>query len=531
MEIYSLNKFMKNINSFLLGIILIVSGVIAGYLFLSYRWVPVNDDAGYYIPLSLEVLHGATPTVEVNTTYPPGIYYVYALWIKFFGAKYSTIILLVYIVNVINTLLLYSILSYFIEHKPLRLMLSLSYYFSIMLFEGYFVELEPFQMLFILLAYLVYLKKMGLFFKYALTGLFFGISIMFKQYSLLVFIGFLIAYWMDSKKIKNNPVRLKSALIALAFSALPFLAFLLLTKASLVNSLYAFGFLGNMAISYIKTGHNNQIESIRNILAGLIYRNWVFLPFLIHIAMFRKKDTGFNRTIVPIFIFSSLPLNIRQFGHYFQLIAPWSYILLGILINSTKIFLQDKDNTYVLISLFFCFFIILPFFLIFTSSHFLAFKLFLFTISLISCLGIYLSGYKFSRNALILFFAVLIFFEPLLLSLKLPLQEFKAQKNAQTEEANQINETFAKGSPIYIINYNHLYVTGGFKNPVNNYTIPITAKTLETVDWNVIENIIIQKDYPVISAKELNAHGYEEIKKLSQSKVMIFRRHTELATN
>lgn len=533
MEIYSLNKSMKTLNSFLTSAIIIASFVIAGYLFISYSRVPVNEDAGYYIPLALEVLHGATPTIEVNTTYPPGLYYIYALWIKVFGADYSTIILLVYIVNVITTLLLYSILSYFIEHKPLRLMLSLSYYYSIMLFEGYYVELEPFQMLFILSAYLVYLKKMDHFFKYALIGLCFGISMMFKQYSLLVFIGFLVAFWMDANRVGDRSVRSKSVIIALVFSTLPFLTFLLLTKASLINSLYAFGFLGNMAISYVGAGHSNPIESITNILAGLIYRNWAFLPFLIYIAMFRRKDTGFNKTLVPIFIFSSLPLIVRQFGHYFQLIAPWSYILLGILISSAKISLQDKnkDNTYILISLFCCFFIILPFFLIFTSSHFLAFKLFLFTISLIICLGIYLSGYKFSRNALILFFAGLIFFEPLLLSLKLPIQEFKAQKNTQTEEANQINKTFAKGSSVYVINYNHLYFTCGFKNPFNDYTIPITSKTLKEIDWNSIENVIIQGDNPVISAKELTTHGYEEIKKLSLSKVILFRKHIELTAN
>lgn len=529
-----LGKFMKNINSFLLGIILIASGAVAGYLFLSYQWVPVNEDAGYYIPVSEEVLRGATPTVEVNTTYPPGVYYAYALWIKLFGADYSTIVFLIYAINAVNTLLLYLILSYFVKHKQLRIIICLSYYFSTMLLEGYTVVLEPFQVIFILLAYLVYLKDLKYLLKYALAGFFLGCSIMFKQYSLLVLAGFLITVWLDSRK--SGDKAFKKLFIITAFSTLPFFAFVLFTKAGLINSLYSFGFLGKMAISYAMRGQQQGLSGLmRDVITRILQMNWLFIPFLIYL-IFRRDSLGLNRAIAPLFISSLLPLTVRQFGHYFQLIAPWSYIILGIVSVETLKQLQgyNKDNRYVLLGILACFFIILPSFLMFTHSFYPVHKpyiaavtsAFLFFVSVVVYSGLRLSGYRTNKETLVAVFISLILFETIFLGMKIPFSQFRTLKNAQLEEAKEINKIFRIGSSVYVINYPQLYVTCKFRNPLNNNSFPITAEILKTIDWSVIENIIIKRDSPVISTKELNEHGYAEIETAPLSKVSLFKRRS-----
>ncbi|MDA8239929.1 MAG: hypothetical protein M0Z67_06110 [Nitrospiraceae bacterium] len=173
----------------------------AVYLFLTFRIVPVNEDAGTFIPIAKEVLQGAVPTKDVMTWKTPGMYYLTALWMKFFGTAYERVVLLVYLVNVLNCLLLYLALSRFVSSRIPRLLLCLSYFYSALLFEGFWVVLEPFQVAFIFAAYLVYLGRREGFFKYGLAGLLLGCSIMIKQYSVFVLAGFLVAIWLDRPKV------------------------------------------------------------------------------------------------------------------------------------------------------------------------------------------------------------------------------------------------------------------------------------------------------------------------------------------
>ena len=174
------------------------------HLFPSFAKVLVNPDAGYYLSISRDVMEGATPTVDVATSYPPLFYYLYTVWFKLIGTEYSRALLLIYLVHVINCFLLYLVLNSFVKERLLRVVLCFPYFYSTMVLEGYYIELEPFQVLFALLAYLVCLKNLSPLIKHAIIGFFLSCSIMVKQYSLFLFFGFLVSFWYDLREKENG---------------------------------------------------------------------------------------------------------------------------------------------------------------------------------------------------------------------------------------------------------------------------------------------------------------------------------------
>ena len=513
----------------------IASGLAAIYLFFSYAHIPVNPDAGYYISISEEVLNGANPVVDVKNMYTPGIYYAYALWIKLFGSGYATIVLLVYIVNTLNALLLYLILSEFIQQNILKIMICLSYYYSIFLLEGTSVELEPFQIFFILSAYILYLKKMPNILKYALVGLCLGCSFMFKQYSILVIFGFLIISWLDVGQEEKETARMKRISVIAVSAIIPFFAFVLFTKASLVHSLYTFGILGNVGISYITAEGQGFIEWGDRIMKSIIVRNWVFFPLIIYlfIILFRRDYLHYRKDFFLLFVFSCFPLAIRQYGHYFQLIAPWSYLILGILLKRpVDEFRKDcRNDLFFIVSIFVCFFIILPVFLYFAPTVFYpaspsirrgTLLLSITTFSVIAW-GIYHSKYKFNLDILLIILSTTIFLVTLFLSLKIPFSEMRDEKYVQLKEAEEINKIFPKGSLVYVIDYPQLYLTCRFKNPLHDYNFPLGNKA-HNLSWEAIDNVIVKKDNSFISSERLAGLGYSEIKIKSTMDIKFFKK-------
>jgi hypothetical protein len=500
----------------------IVSGLAVIYLFSSYAHIPVNPDAGYYIPMSELVLNGATPTVDVNTLHAPGVYYIYALWMKVFGSDYETLLLLIYIVNAANSILLYLILSEFIQQKFPKIIICFSYYYSIMLLGGTSIELEPFQIIFILLAYLVYLKKLPDIVKHILVGLCLGCSIMFKQYSILVLFGFLMMFWLDIRENENNIERLKRIFITIVFALMPFFTFIFFTKASLVHSLYSFGLLGNAGISYATAEQAGVIEWGNRILRSIIVRNWLFLPFFIYvfILLFRRDYLRFHNNLIPLFVFSCMPLAIRQYSHYFQLIAPWSYLILGILLKkpAEEFRKDDRNDFYVIVSLFICFFIILPVFLVFTPALYYPANpgirrgMLLFSIIILSIIswGIYHSKNKMNLDMLLVLLSSTIFLVTILFSLKIPFSEMRDQKYVQLRDAEEINKIFPKGSSVFVIDYPQLNYTCRFRNPFNNFNFPLNEQ-VQNLNWNAIDNVVVKKTNPFISSGRLAELGYKEI--------------------
>ena len=519
---------LRSLERFTLCLFASAAFLAAVYLFLTFRIVPVNEDAGTFIPIAREVLQGAVPTKDVMTWKTPGMYYLAALWMKFFGTAYERVVLLVYLVNVLNCLLLYPALSRFVSSRIPRLLLCLSYFYSALLFEGFWVVLEPFQVAFILAAYLVYSGGGEGLLKYGLTGLLLGCSIMTKQYSAFVLAGFLVAIWFDRRK-EGGAAALKKMIVTALFATVPFFVFVGLTGADMMNALRSFGAFGGISESYAAAGWSGPGRLILGLLAGAVQANWIFLPFVIFLILLLRKSDYFSAsgrawvTVVILFVFSSLPLLVRQFNHYFLLVAPWSYLLLGMMLGPA---LDGGEKTgakkgYVTAAAAVCILVVLPVFLSATPSFYYRPKVViaLFTLLFLAIVlgalyvGSRFSGYRFDTSAVVIALCATVFFETLFLGMKLPLRELRVLKQEQTSEAKEINRVFTRGSSVYVIGYRpYVYVTCDFVNPLHDYEFGNAQ--LPVNDWDRIGSVLIGEESVPSYRSILDAHGFRKVGEL-----------------
>ncbi len=530
----------KSAEIFCLLSIATASVLAAVSIFSSFTKMPVNVDAGYYVSIAKEVMEGATPTVQVKTSYPPAVYYAYAAWMKMFGSNYSNIVLLVYAVHAVNCLLFYLIISHFLGNFIVKGMLCLSYFCAVMLSEGYYVELEPFQVLFVLLAYLIYLKNLTLFLKHSLIGFCFGLSMMCKQYSLIVFLGFLVALWFDFRKKESLIAIVQRVSITLFFSLIPFLIFVTFTQAHLADSVYSFAFLRRSPVSYLSQGGFDVVSRIGNILTSFLQRNWFFIPFLFYLCYeaFDKKGRRSDISLIPLFLASLAPLLVRQYGHYFQLIAPWSYIMMAILSErALRPFQSPTNNLYLLASSLLCLFLIMPITL-FATRHLYYFSwpfagitaLFLTAVVVVLLLGMYFSRYTINSTSLLFLMLAVIFLETLLIGLKIPLYgPFDEQKRAQMAEAEEINKIFARGTYVYVIDSPELYVTGDLRNPLHDYDLVFPGAEnafpgFTAVEWSKIDKVIVRRNSAIISPQMLNQLGYRAVESSPSLGVVLYQK-------
>jgi hypothetical protein len=167
--------------------------ILSGYIVSNFFAVPVNADAGYYIPVAKEILMGATPTVDVVTLYMPLVSYFYAFWIWCFGSNYNILLTPILILHISNTGLLYIAMGFFRTQRIIKILLCFSYFYTIILCDGMRILLEPFQVFFVLLAYISYIyMRPEKWIRYALTGLLLGMSILSKQFSCVYGAAFII---------------------------------------------------------------------------------------------------------------------------------------------------------------------------------------------------------------------------------------------------------------------------------------------------------------------------------------------------
>jgi hypothetical protein len=75
------------------GLLAIAGGVLVFYAWSGQFWIDVVDE-GYFLDLSSRVLHGALPYRDFDTYYTPGVFYLFALVLKLFGASMLPIRLL-----------------------------------------------------------------------------------------------------------------------------------------------------------------------------------------------------------------------------------------------------------------------------------------------------------------------------------------------------------------------------------------------------------------------------------------------------
>jgi hypothetical protein len=497
----------------------------AVYLFATCRIVPVNADGGFYLSIARDLLNGATPTIDVSTTYTPGVFYIMASVMKLFGDRYSALLFFVYLVQAANTVMLYAILSRTVAKRSLAFMACLSYYYSHLLLEGWYFELEPFQIFFILFAVIILSSAAKMSYRLPFVGLCLGCSIMCKQYSALALIAVCLVTWISVRRSGSAGSAIAAVLSIALCASLPFLAFVALSRATFVGSLYSFGFLGTKATSYAAQGMTEPLVTLKDFLIRIVHMNWLYVPVAAAgLVLFRGIRLHLNPLFPLLFGLFILPEFVKQHGHYYQLIAPWAFIIGASVVDG--VMKSDGDHGRfqrgMIIPASLISFAILPLFLVFSPSFYAApaphaliariTLLFLFCSASVVVGSLYASRVRLNTGSLVLIVMALLFFETLFLSLKLPFGIYAEQKAGQAREAAALNRVFPRGSKVFVVDYPQLCFTCEFVSPTGYYGFPLTEKKAEEMDWTRIDKLVLGDSPPFLSSAILSARGYRRLR-------------------
>lgn len=306
--------------SIFLTIILIATAV----LFFVFPFV--SDDSGYYLSIMREMHAGNLYFKDIGTIYSPMAIALMSLSF-FFSTTYSFEISLFINLMVIASsgFVLYNIMKFISEKHSLNLFLSLSFIALCFIYDGNHLMLEPFSVLFQLVALYFYLKfktinNSVLIF---VSGLCIACSFLSKQYGLFILlpIGIDILF---SKKINQI---LKSGLLLISGVLLPIT---LLFIYYLTNGVEFFEFMeyilgqSGKLDSGIGTGLNTTFK-FRHLLNAFLYAPLVFLIPVLIFKIKKNRDLLFYSLLV---ISSLSPFLFGVYDHYYQYIFAYFILLL-----------------------------------------------------------------------------------------------------------------------------------------------------------------------------------------------------------
>lgn len=315
-----------------------------------------SPDSNYYLSIARAVLDGYTPTYNVDTRYPPFVYYILAGFLSLLGNTHITAGIVISFFNVLNIFAIYYILKIqFKISNKLSLLFVVFYVLALFKLAGYYLVLEPFQVFFGLVSIIFIANKNNNIYSMIPAGLAMGISIMCKQYSALYALGFFLWLLNDLLLNRLNFKRLfiKGFFFGLA-TIIPYLLFVISTKATLIGSLTQFGIFGNNITSYANEEPLLYQRDLKFIIKIIGIHSFELLPFILY-PLYKiqnkisKEIAVYANLIFIVGLMSSLSFLVRQYSHYFQLILPFSIILWAIILTSRSIKNNSKINKWITI--------------------------------------------------------------------------------------------------------------------------------------------------------------------------------------
>ena len=164
--------------------------------------VPLERDEGEYAYGAQILLHGGLPYVDFYSMKLPGIYFLYSIFIKFFGDTQTAIHLGLLCINILSIFLVY-ILGKRLFSGFAGLFASASYALLILgqTIQGAFANAEDFVNLFIIAAFLFLAKGFGKDRKLEIiiSGVLVGVALLIKQHSIFFIPFFVATLWISGK--------------------------------------------------------------------------------------------------------------------------------------------------------------------------------------------------------------------------------------------------------------------------------------------------------------------------------------------
>lgn len=322
---------------------------------MAVLYSPVSADAAYYLGIARDISNGLVPYADVKNAYTPLMMYMNS-WIFNLqsGFNYWLFILFQYFIIISSAAALYyACAKSFSLEKRVVFLLSLLFLAAFISADGYYIILEPYLVLFTLLAFnavsALHAKPVSFF----VAGFFLGLGFLSKQYGALAIFpfGYLLLNRVVKKEIRFNKIWLFTAG---GFTAiLIFISFFIskgVSPAELKTQL-----VGG-AQDYAETGVKAGKSIFTYFLGGKVF----FMLAGVLLFLYRYvKPAGKNSialfSLIGIIVFL-IPTAIKSYQHYFINTFPYLFILSGwVLKNSSENFYQSGWRFYIIPGLAFIF--------------------------------------------------------------------------------------------------------------------------------------------------------------------------------
>lgn len=277
-------------------------------------WSPVSSDAPYYIAAAKDISRGFVPYQQINMAYTPIAMYANSLvWTLFGEPQYFWFIVFQYLIILVSAVVLYKIAVRSGLERGKSIFTAIFFTICVLSSDGNYINLEVYNIFFVLLAYLSLQYR-----QFLLSGIFLGLTFFCKQYGLLNFIPFvLLVFFTETQRYKNT------VLICLG-GMLPVL-------------LFVFYFTGIKEVSiaellYQLTGQGYGEKSLAGAKSIVGYANGAKVLFLLYSPLFFLKFNPFKNTVqLLLFIgmlVALLPVVVQNYQHYFLNAFPYIALLL-----------------------------------------------------------------------------------------------------------------------------------------------------------------------------------------------------------
>ena len=302
----------------------------------------VGPDAGYILPLSERIHDGMVPGRELTLGHPHAflVMYVFAFaqWVAGGLHPYSLYVGVLVAAEVAAGVALYALLGHVTQRRSLRVAGALTVIAQLLYYEGSLVTLEPFVVLFDLLAMNACLRAKERPMLFAVAGALGCLGFWSKQYGLLFFASLGYAAWVFAE---TGRARLRNLVLVAAGALAVHAAVVLYFAAKGVN------LVAVLEPLWWRWRVYGQGSTMAQVVKGF---GWQYLAktsffllalplLLLHPASRRDKTL---HILVVAFVGLSGALYVQQFAHYYQLIVPWGVALLVAIIGYAQRWLRQR---------------------------------------------------------------------------------------------------------------------------------------------------------------------------------------------
>jgi hypothetical protein len=296
---------MKNLKFFTFLLLFLLVSII--FYFLSNIWI--GADASIYLSYARDIADGKVLYRDIPCTYTPLVIYINSFLFNMFNFQYLYYILFQYLIIFLSSFILFKLSLHFKNDLNNSILTCLLYLLSVFSSDGIDFILEPYLLLFCILAvYLLYKQN------YLWSGILIGLCFLSKQYGLVYFPILLILIYLDRALSLKIFIQFTSGFI------IPQLLFLL------ILNLYFDISIGNLLTQlsgklYYFDGSTFEVGLLEYVIGGKVLFSLIILYFIIF---------KFNKNSIPfllMIILSLTPTLIKTYQHYFLISFPVFYLM------------------------------------------------------------------------------------------------------------------------------------------------------------------------------------------------------------